>query len=202
MLPCVDCTSTKVFEQGYLFLTPQLKYGSGKEICPAVTQILCTITKFHHCLAASKAHHFYISSSSPTKHHTSFLEPNNCFLCWYLMTQNTPKWKGQHTIFQKLLDREVWFQQGFPRQPRGLSGEDKFVWNGHLYSYVHTGVHGHYIWHQVLCIVHHLPSGTMKINSSISVKSHPPHAPALYKAIHMPSDSCYFDTAPHDELRG
>lgn len=60
MLPCVDCTSTEVFEQDYLFLTPQLKYGSGKRICPAVSQILCTIAKFHHCSAASKGHHFYV----------------------------------------------------------------------------------------------------------------------------------------------
>lgn len=79
MLPCVDCTSTTGFEQAYLFLTSQLEYGSGKKICPAVTQILCTTAKFHHCLAASKAHHFYISRSSPTKHHTSFLEAKRLF---------------------------------------------------------------------------------------------------------------------------
>lgn len=49
MLPHINCTSTDVFEQGYLFPTPQLEeYGSGKRIYPAFAQILCTIAKFHH----------------------------------------------------------------------------------------------------------------------------------------------------------
>lgn len=130
VLPCVDCTSTEVFEQDYLFLTPQLKYGSGKRICPAVSQILCPIAKFHHCSAASKGHHFYVSSSSTIKYQPSFLEPKDRFLCHYVMIQNIPKLKGQHAVFQRLLDRELRFQQCFPRKPSCLSVEDKFGWNG------------------------------------------------------------------------
>ena len=141
VLPCVDCTPTEVFEQSYLLLTPQTEYGGGKRICPAVEPILCTTAKFYHCLAESNAHVFYIFSSSPTKHHTGFLEPKDCFLCQYLMTQNTSRGKGQHSIFQSLLDRTL-IPAVLTDVASGLLGVDKFVWNRYLYSHVHTGVPG------------------------------------------------------------
>lgn len=137
MLPCVDRTSTDIFEQG-LFLTPQLEYGSGKRACLGVSLFSLLV---------------YDDS-------------------------NTPKRNGQHAVFPGVLDRALRSQPCFPRQPSGLSGKEKFVWNGYLSSHVHTGVSGWCIWHQALCIAQSLPSATMKINSSISKKS-----PTLHSAV-------------------
>lgn len=52
-------------------------------------------------------------------------------------------------------------------------------------------------WHQALGVGQPLPSGTVTVNSHIFVKHHLPYAAVLYKAVHLPSDACCFDTTPH-----
>lgn len=125
----------------------------------------------------------------------------HCFLCWYLMTQTLPSERASTLSSQECLtensnpSRASQGSQVPCQEVRmNLSGTGTCP-----VTFTQESLHG---VPDIRPCAQHSPSLLERCKSiPVSVKSHLPYA-RLYRAVHLPSDACHFDPAPHNEFTG